>query len=57
MRGTRTWQWTGVQSYTRPGDALHKWHLRILIEVRDVVSVLLQHSEDTGRGFIHSAAG
>ena len=57
MRGARTWQRASVQSYPRPGDALHKWHLRILIEVRDVVFVLLQHGENTGRGFICSAPG
>src|SRR3989337_1427566 len=46
-----------MQSYSRPGDPLHKRHLRVLIEVGDMISVLLQDREDASGRLVGSAAG
>ena len=46
-----------MQSDARPGDPLHKRHLRVLIEVGDVISILLQDCEDASGRLVGSAAG
>ena len=46
-----------MQSDARPGDPLHKRHLRVLIEVGDVIFVLLQDREDASGRLVGSAAG
>ena len=48
--GCRTaWQNTPMERDAGPGDALHVRHVRIVIEVRVVLRLLLNDAENAGR--------
>src|SRR5262252_3613431 len=44
-------QRSAVECDTRPSDALHVWHVGVVIQVRVVLGLFLDDAEDTGRRF------
>ena len=48
MRGRIPWQGAAVERDARPGDALHVWHVGIVIQVRVMVLYFLDDAEDPG---------
>src|SRR5258708_30285906 len=44
-----SWQRATMKRDARPSDALHVWHVRIVIQVRVMLGLFLDDAEDTGR--------
>src|SRR5258705_3637795 len=43
-----SWQRATMKRDTRPSDALHVWHVGIVIQVRVMLGLFLDDAEDTG---------
>src|SRR5262249_58436206 len=56
MRRRMSRQWAAVQRDPRPGDPLHVGHVRVVIEIRVVLRLLLNNAENAGGRLTSSLA-